>query len=49
MTTYTIYNNGNAVCTVENWAGAMEIAERESKFHTTAQVWIEDSNGKVYN
>jgi hypothetical protein len=45
---YTIYNNGNVVMTVEFWASAIEIAEREAKY-SNGQVWIEDSNGKVYN
>lgn len=46
---YTIYTNGNAVFTVEFWGSAMEIAARETKLNPNAQVWIEDSNGKVYS
>jgi len=45
---YTIYNNGNAIFTTEFWTNAMEIATRESKL-SNGQVWIEDSNGKVYS
>lgn len=47
MTTYTIYNNGNAIFTTEFWTVAMEIAERERKY-SNGQIWIEDSNGKAY-
>lgn len=49
---YTIFSSiGQAiktVTTVEFWSSAMEIAEREAKYGSNDQVWIEDATGKVY-
>lgn len=50
---YTIYTSKGReikkVATMSDWNGALEVAERETKYGSGGQVWIEDSNGKVYN
>lgn len=51
--TYTVYSSNGltikTIATVEFWASALEIVETERKYGCADQVWIEDSNGQIYN
>lgn len=50
---YTIYTSKGreikTAATMSDWAGAVEVAEREAKYGCNDQVWIEGPDGKVYN
>jgi hypothetical protein len=49
---YTIYTSKNGetkkVTAMSSWNGAIEVAERTRKYNKVDKVWIEDSNGKIY-
>lgn len=50
---YTIYASTGTtiktIATVEFFASAAEIVEREMKFGCAEQIWIEGPNGEIYN
>lgn len=50
---FTIYtSNGREIKKItemSSFAGAIEVAEREAKYGSGEQVWIEGPDGKIYN